>query len=177
MKKTNTLLLLTFIFTVIQIALLTFTLVTLAFNLFGIVDELNFIMQNTIGKDFDIYSMLTTYYIEFTIAIMVNLYACVLYYKGCKYKANNPNYARALMNNGIFQLLFSSIVPGILAIVTGIKMRNQKQQIVIAKPDSGVSEYKLTAMSEAVTRLKELKNSGAISEEEYYANLNKILEG
>ena len=177
MKKTNTLLLLTFIFTVIQIALLALVTITLAFNLYGIVDEMNFILQNAVGKDFDIYSMLISYYIELTFAIMINLYACVLYYKGLKYKANNPNYARALINNGIFQLLFSSIVPGILALVTGFKMRSQKQQIVVAKPDSGVSEYKLTAMSEAVTRLKELRNSGAISEEEYYANLNKILEG
>ena len=39
-----------------------------------------------------------------------------------------------------------------------------------------ISDYKLNAMSEAVARLKELRDKGAISEEEYYINLNKILE-
>ena len=38
------------------------------------------------------------------------------------------------------------------------------------------NQIKFEAMSQAVTRLKELRDSGAISEEEYYANLNKILE-
>jgi len=57
MKKTKKLLFLTFIFTVIQIALLALVTITLAFNLYGIVDEMNFILQNAVGKDFDIYSM------------------------------------------------------------------------------------------------------------------------
>jgi len=43
--------------------------------------------------------------------------------------------------------------------------------------NSELPGYKLEAMSEAVARLKELKDKGAISEEEYYANLNRILEG
>ena len=37
-------------------------------------------------------------------------------------------------------------------------------------------DYKLNAMGEAVSKLKALRDSGAISEEEYYATLNKILE-
>ena len=40
-----------------------------------------------------------------------------------------------------------------------------------------VNEYKMKAMTEAVARLKELRQSGAISDEEYYATLDKILEG
>ena len=39
-----------------------------------------------------------------------------------------------------------------------------------------LSQFKMEAMSDAVRKLKELKERGAISEEEYYASLNKILE-
>ena len=40
-----------------------------------------------------------------------------------------------------------------------------------------MNDYKKKAMGEAISRLKELKAQGAISEEEYYETLNKILEG
>ena len=56
-------------------------------------------------------------------------------------------------------------------------MINKKPTIAKSQEQSFLSDYKLMAMSEAVTRLKELRATGAISEEEYYANLNKILEG
>ena len=58
-------------------------------------------------------------------------------------------------------------------------MSKQKQTLadVQAQSEEYINEMKLAAMSEAVTRLKELRASGAISEEEYYANINKILEG
>ena len=57
-------------------------------------------------------------------------------------------------------------------------MSKQKKKIVVTETsdDNFINDAKLTAMSEAVTRLKELRESGAISEEEYYANINKILE-
>ena len=59
-------------------------------------------------------------------------------------------------------------------------LRIKKPKLIIentATKEGEVSDFKLTAMTEAVTRLNELRSSGAISEEEYYINLNKILEG
>ena len=77
----------------------------------------------------------------------------------------------------IIQLLFSAYIPAIFGIITGALMINKKPTIAKSQEQSFLSDYKLMAMSEAVTRLKELRATGAISEEEYYANLNKILEG
>ena len=79
----------------------------------------------------------------------------------------------------IIQFLFSAYIPAIFGIITGALMINKKPATILNKSQeqSFLSDYKLTAMSEAVARLKQLRESGAISEEEYYANLNKILEG
>ena len=68
----------------------------------------------------------------------------------------------------------------IFGIIAGIVIKNKKPKLIIentATKEGEVSDCKLTAMTEAVTRLNELRSSGAISEEEYYATLNKILEG
>ena len=77
---------------------------------------------------------------------------------------------------GIFQAFIGSAIAGIFAIIAGAIMKDQKAVVVAEeKVQTDISDLKLNAMKEAVLRLKELKERGAISEEEYYANLDKIL--
>jgi hypothetical protein len=83
-----------------------------------------------------------------------------------------------MIYKGIFQILFGFYITGVLALVFGIVYSNKKQVTPMADfvEQDGIPAYKLEAMREAVARLKKLREVGAISEEEYYLNLNKILE-
>ena len=75
-------------------------------------------------------------------------------------------------------MLISSFLPAIFALIAGIRMNKEKAPVPVANVNNNpyLSEYKMEVMSDAVKRLKELKEQGAISEEEYFASLNKILE-
>ena len=177
-RKKSKMLLATLIVTIIQLTIIAFVAITLMCNLFGIVDSMDYILQTYVAQDLTIDSMLMSYYLELGMGFIVNLSAARLYYKGYKYNAFGEIYGKRVIVDGIFQLLFSSFVPGILAIITGI-MLMKKKPIVVSNTEQDemyINDAKLAAMSEAVTRLKELRDSGAISEEEYYANINKILE-
>ena len=77
----------------------------------------------------------------------------------------------------IFQLLFGMYITGVVALIIGIVKMNKKATVIEPVVDSGIPKQKLELMGEAVERLKKLREIGAISEEEYYINLNKILEG
>ena len=177
-RKKSKLLLTTLIFTIIHMSLIMFVAVALVFNLFGVVDILNVMIgELSAGVTIDYY--LSTYYIELALSFIINLSCAKLYYKGYKYGAFGEVFGKRLIMNAIIQLLFSAFIPGVFALITGIAMSKQKKKIVVTsalQEANVINETKLAAMSEAVTRLKELRESGAISEEEYYANINKILE-
>jgi hypothetical protein len=116
--------------------------------------------------------------------IVVELYFALFYLKAIKFNANSVSFARRLMSKSIWHFIFGSFIPSLFAMISASIM---SRQAVPAKPidtaetikedENKLPDYKLTAMSEAIERLKELKDKGAISEEEYYANLNRILEG
>lgn len=177
-KKKSKLLLVTLIFTIIHLSLISMVAIVLMFNLFGIVDKMDYILQTYVAKDMSISSMLSSYYFELLLSFIINFVAARLYYKGYKYGASGEIFGRRVIMEAIFQLLFSTFIPGVLALITGIVMTKQKRPVMTTteQAEEYINETKLAAMSEAVTRLKELRDSGAISEEEYYANINKILE-
>ena len=177
-KNKNIMLLITFILTLIHIAFIVFIGVAFAFNLFGIVEYLDYLASTYIENGFELSVYMTSYYFELIISAVVNIYSAIFYYKGFKYRINNKQYAKYAIFNGIIQILFSGLVPGIFGIISGTIMLNKKPKMLMEQTSeqSFLSDYKLMAMSEAVERLKELRKNGAISEEEYYANLNKILE-
>ena len=175
-RKKSTLLLVTIILTILQMATVLLAGVALIFNLFGVVDILNsLVMDMYPGTTVD--SFLPTYYIELGLSFLVNMSCLRLYIKGYKYGAIGQIFGKRLIMNGIIQLFFSAWLPGIFAIITGSVLGKKKiLDPVETSNESYINEMKLAAMSEAVNRLKELRASGAISEEEYYANINKILE-
>ena len=177
-RNKNVMLIITFVFTIISILLNAFVGIVLTFNLFDAVNIFNQFVSTYLISGYDISMYMTSYVINLILTLTANIYAGIFYFKGIKYRVNNKQYGRAILFYAILQLLFSAYIPAILALITAIIMINKKPVVLEEKETpSFLSDYKLMAMSEAVTRLKELRASGAISEEEYYANLNKILEG
>lgn len=177
-RNQNVMLIITFVLTIINIILTAFVGIALAFNLFGAMDIFNQFVSTFIIGGYDVSMYMTSYVINLILTMTANIYAGIFYFKGIKYRVNNKQYGRAIIFYAIMQLLFSAYIPAIFAFITAIIMINKKPVVLEEKvTQSFLSDYKLMAMSEAVTRLKELRASGAISEEEYYANLNKILEG
>ena len=123
-------------------------------------------------------SMMTMYYIELALAVIINFYAVRNYAKVYKYRLNNRDAGRYITSVAVWQLLFCSFLPALFGFVAGVRMTTRKVQVETKEVNNPyLSDYKLNAMAEAVSRLKELRNKGAISEEEYYASLNKVLEG
>ena len=172
MRKKNKLLLVTLIFTIINLVFNVFIVSALLFNLFGIVDTLRYVLQD-VASEVEISSMITSSCFEAIFAFIINFMAARLYYKGYKYSAYTVRFGKSLTFNGVMQILFGAFLPGLLALIAGVIMTNKKPKIASIE---NINDLKFEAMSEAVSRLKELRDSGAISEEEFYANLNKILE-
>ena len=80
------------------------------------------------------------------------------------------------LSSGFGSFIFiGSAIAGVLALIAGAIMKDQRVDVSEEKVQTDIPDIKLNAMKEAVLRLKELKERGAISEEEYYANLDKIL--
>ena len=175
-NKKNKLLLTAIIITYISLSVTIIALASLLFNLFEITDMVEKYLQEYLGTD-DVSQMFTMYYIEMFIGILVNIYAIRGYSKIYKFRLNNKDAGRYLTSVALWQLLFTSWVPSIFGFIAGIKMMKRKVQLETTPANPYLSDYKLNAMSEAIARLKELRDKGAISEEEYYASLNKVLEG
>lgn len=177
-RNKNALLITTFVFTVISLVFNLFLGLSITCNLFGVTDYYNSIMSSVV-EGYDINMYMTSFIINLILTVGTNLYCAIFYYKGIKYRVNNKQYGKMLIYYGIVQLLFSTYLSGIFALITATVMINHKPKTLDEKANtqSYISDYKMVAMTEAITRLKELRANGAISEEEYYDNLNKILEG
>lgn len=175
-NKKNKILLTAIVITYISMFVSLAALVTLIFNIGGISDLIEVYLVDYMGAT-DISSMMTMYYIELFVAVLINIYAVRSYSKVYKFRLNNRDAGRYLTSVALWQLLFCSWVPAIFGFIAGFKMVKRKVEVQTTPANPYLSDYKLTAMSEAVARLKELRDKGAISEEEYYASLNKVLEG
>ena len=185
-KNNNTMYLIAAIFSYISVGLSAISLIALATNLFGITDIYGQLLTTYVSEDINVSSQVSMMCIELGFMILTNWYFANFYLKGWKYKINSKEYGKATLFMAIFQIIASSFIPALLGIIAGIMMINRKTKIVVEPvvSEDGQSivepnflpEYKLNAMGEAVQKLKALRDSGAISEEEYYTTLNKILE-
>lgn len=175
-NRKNKLLLTAIIITYISMIVSAITVSILVFNIFETADLVEDYLYQTIGSEESSY-MLTMYYIEMFLAILINIYAVRNYTKIYKFRLNNRDAGRYLMSVALWQLLFCSWVPALFGFLAAIRMIKRKVEVQTVPANPYLSDYKLNAMSEAIARLKELRDKGAISEEEYYASLNKVLEG
>lgn len=177
-QKTNVLLLLGCIFSYISVAISILLAVFLAFNIAGASDFYMQILREFMIDTVDLTGEVTMYIIELGFGALLNLYFAGYYLRGLKYRIDSKPYGRVLITESIFQMIIGSFFAGLFALIAGIRMYRKKPQMdTQSNTETYISDYKMQAMSEAVRRLKELKAQGAISEEEYYASLNKILEG
>ena len=157
----------------VAVAINLFAIVVLTFDLWGIVEiaekylnEIGF----TLGTDLSLMSF------ELALVVLIDLFAGLRYLKILKNRVVNSR-SNPIMQT-IFQMLFGSLIAGLLACI-GLNKLVRRRPIPVSEEDkvAYINEFKKKAMGEAITRLKELKAQGAISEEEYYETLNKILEG
>ncbi len=189
-KNRNGLLLAASIFSYISVLVSIAVIFILSFDLFGLATAYAIQMEK-MGVYVD--TEITFMCINVGLGACIDLYYGNIYIKGYKYRVNNVMYGKRVLWCGVFQLLFASRIAGIIALIAGYKIQNDRAprpqpepiepnvqptiQTDTPKVNPSVPEYKLKAMSEAITRLKELRAQGAISEEEYYATLDKIIEG
>ena len=178
-QRGNILLLIACVLSYLMVAMAFVLFVFFAFNILGVSDVYIDTISNLSGTRVDANDQITMLCIELAVMALVDLYFASFYLKGYRYRLNSKQYGRMLISQGLFQMLLATFLPGLFALICGIRMYRKKPKNIDVqveeKPDF-MSNYKLEAMSEAVSRLKELKEKGAISEEEYYATLNKILE-
>ena len=159
----------------------------LGFNIGGISDVLREMLLDAGYAATEVDSEITMMMISFVLEVFIELSFAVFYLKAIKFRANSLSFARRLMSRSIWHFILGSFLPALFAMISASVMGKQKQPAQVASVEEAfkegenkedkVPDYKLTAMTEAIERLKELKDKGAISEEEYYANLNRILEG
>jgi uncharacterized membrane protein len=147
----------------------------LSFNLYGLTD----MMQEISSKLSDSPEAIDISYVclELGIVAVIDLSAGLRYLK----IARNPFIAmrqgNALIFQCVLQMLFASLIAGIFAII-GISIISKQKFVRPTQEEQMqyINETKKKAMGEAIARLRELKEQGAISEEEFYETLNKILE-
>lgn len=148
-----------------------------------------------------------TYYIasiimELVFNIIISIYGANYFIKASRVKIVFMYNITSAITMGIIQILFSSVIVGTLSIIASFLMRkgNVSQGNPFAKEtvkdvygnnvyngnihveaEEVSTEEKVKSqmedMTQAVQKLKSLKENGVISEEEYYEHLNKILEG
>lgn len=176
-QKNNVCLVIACVLSYVTVALSILLALFVAFNLLGVGDLYRTLLVKYLEST-NVEADVTMYIIELGLAALMNLYFANYYLKGIKYKVNTKQYGKMLISQSIFQFLLGSALSAIFAMIAGNQMTRKQPAPVenIAVDNPYLSSYKMEAMSEAVRRLKELKEKGAISEEEYYATLNKILE-
>lgn len=158
-----------------------FAALMIGFNIMGVADVYGEMVKQmvTVGTvDVEMQIMLAT--IELIVCALLCFYFGKFYVRANRMPVKPPQMGKTVVFMGAMQLIFCSFIPAIFGIIAGIVIQKKKPKLIIentATKEGEVSEFKLTAMTEAVTRLNELRSSGAISEEEYYETLNKILEG
>ena len=189
-KKKNTsrvLLIIACVLSFVTLGASAFGATLLGFNIGGISDVLREMLLDAGYAATEVDSEITMMMISFVLEVFIELSFAVFYLKAIKFRANSLSFARRLMSRSIWHFILGSFPPALFAMISASVMGKQKQPAQVASVEEAfkegenkedkVPDYKLTAMTEAIERLKELKDKGAISEEEYYANLNRILEG
>lgn len=145
-----------------------FILNVIVFNLFDINDVVNkyfgFDMSNTMNMSIVV--------INFIVAIYFNLTCSKLYFAISRASIVRGNKS-AVIAMPVMQMFLGSVLSGIFGLVGALLIDNNQS---IPTENFGSGEEAFFDIKLSVLRLKELKESGQITEEEYYKALNKILE-
>jgi len=162
-----------------------FAIIAFATNLMGVMDIYNSLLTS-MYPNYSVAMDTSMLYFEMGFNILIILSFGNFYLTGYKQQFYSRDYANRVLVMSILSLLCGIYIPSIVGIFIAISMKKNSTPAVqsegneekkLNKVNSDISQGKLVAMTEAVERLKQLRDSGVISEEEYYVNLNKILEG
>ena len=147
-------------------------------NIGGVADIItSFLVNNMTYSPQEADTQITMMTFELVISTFFALY-CFRFYKLAPRMTRGENeLGKRITFMAIFQLLFGMYLTGVVALIIGLVKWNKKVVRTALVVETGIPSQKLELMGEAVERLKKLREMGAISEEEYYINLNKILEG
>lgn len=167
----NIAIVLSFVFAGISFA----CLIIMAFDLFGMQAVYGDMLKQLDYQYSDLNSEITITCLEMGMTAFVDLFAGLKYRKivrmGGISKFSSP------FGQVFWQFLLGSFLPSLIAYIGILKLLREPRVVTEERTKSEfMSDFKMQNMSEAITRLKELKEKGAISEEEYYETLNKILE-
>jgi hypothetical protein len=178
-KNINRLVLAAGIISYILLGLTILAGIVLIFNIFGVSDLYDKIMLEMGASISDIESEKVMMYINLVLTSLMNLYFAKYYIRNYKFGVYGGKQAESMIRMGLVQMILVSFIPGLLGLIAGVVMNGKKSEVkeTVVTQNIGISDLKMAAMKEAATRLRELRDKGAISEEEYYASLNKILEG
>lgn len=122
--------------------------------------------QNDI--DFEYTIVLT----DFIVGSLYSIYAGIFYLRYAKSDAVLIGGYRTIMYVALFQMFFLlSIIPSVMGFVASSMLRSEEANIVQTPPKTSMDE-----LSEKITFLKQQKQFGAISEEQYNTMLNKLIE-
>ncbi|MBE5739020.1 MAG: hypothetical protein E7354_04775 [Clostridiales bacterium] len=158
-----------------------FCAIMMGFNILGVADYYGQLLTTVVNGMVDIESQIFMVTLELAVSGLVSFYFGKFYLRAERLPVKHPQMGKSIIFMAVMQMLFCSFIPAIFGLIAGIVLKCSKPQVVMmearTKTESGVSDVKLTQMTESVTRLNELRSSGAISEEDYYKALNRVLEG
>ena len=159
-------------------------IISLLTNLFGMRDLYGKVLQSVSTYVVDVDSEINFACLQQGITVIIHIaFAGVLINL---YKKATPSVqlGKALVSIACWYMLCTLSLASVFTLIVGWCMGKRNSRPIIAEATvrektepKDINEYKMKAMTEAVSRLKELRQSGAISDDEYYATLDKILEG
>ncbi len=141
-------------------------------NLFGAGDIFADLFRKMIvgmsPSDVTFYKISVT--VNCVLAIVINALCASSYLKVSKVKYPTINEYRSLFNSAIIQLFFGeTFIPAIIALVVASRNRH----IILTNPNK--KEDKMETLTLKVGELKKLKEDGVITDEQFNAQLNNLL--
>ena len=175
-KKNKTLLTITAIISfviaglfIIAIALYLFD----AWNIKAVVRDF-FMKAMELQDETDLNFQITMTITDCFVGAFLNMYAGVTYLRYSKTQNIIIGGYKIVIYTGVLQLLFViSLVPGIMAIIVGNTLKNGENRAVTTqvKPQSSMD-----ILTEKINFIKQQKEAGTITEEQYNNMLNKYIE-
>lgn len=111
------------------------------------------------------------------VGILLNSYAAGVYFKLSKSDHVIVGSSKVLLNIAILQCFFIiSILPGIIAIVVSVKIRKQEENVLSRQRPSDSPQSQMDNLSNLITSLRNKKENGEISEDEYNKILSELIE-
>lgn len=155
-------------------SIVVFGCICMSFNFFGTREIFENALRHTLHKnpnksDIDFMRFVTIG--EMVLGCVINIYSGILQISLSKKEYIVVGSTRLLINISIFQLLFTvNIFSAIISCVIGIKLN---QSVWNNKQNNTKS---IDSVAHEVEKLRLLRDNGAISEEQWNAELNRLLE-